>query len=282
MTTYWIGSDKESIEYFIKFAEAFKIRIPKNASIISTVGDDGSLMGFGAVVSRNDLADLLFLYVIEEERRKGIGGNLLREIEEVALAAGVGSIRCIVQHEDTIFDFFEAEGYEFFETPKEYAVPIGSLHYSDSYRKNIEGKTPHKAKALDACSAGEKKILKEYFEEKRITDIDEYNLKLSAAAFEGNELSALLLCESNMEGIIINYMHADKEHPEKLVDCLKVLDAAISSHRDECKDLMLSFATGNEMELMLLKHLAGDAAVIEDFSRYSVAYKTLSVPTPEE
>lgn len=273
MTTYWIGSDKDYSDALIKYAKRLGYRIPEDASLIASFDDGGNMAGFGALAATQEVADILFLYVPEENRGKGIGGELLAEMENMAGQVGVSGLRCYVPHDTATLVFFAKKGYEFYEGPREYAVPYGALKYSEVYRKNISGKTPKKAKSLERCSDKEKKILKAYLETNGITGTESFDIQLSAVIFEGQEVITILLGETNMKGVIVSFMRSDKEHPELLVDCLKVMDRAISSREGGGRDMMLSFATGNDNEQSLLKYLVGQAAVIQEFSRYSVAYK---------
>ncbi|WP_022779812.1 GNAT family N-acetyltransferase [Butyrivibrio sp. AE3009] len=273
MTICWIGSDKEYIDYITDYAARLHCRIPKDSSLLACMDDDGTPIGFGAILATKEVADIAFLYVPEEHRRKGIGTQLLAEMENMAQQVGVTDLRCIVPNDTESLLFFTAKEYELCEGPREYAVPFASLRYSEAYRKNIAGKTAKKAKALESCSDKEKKVLQQYYDKHGISATDSFDKKLSAAIFEGEEARCLLLGERTASGVIIHYMHSDKDHPELLVDCLKVMDKAITADREDISDLMLSFATGNEYEQSLLRHLAGEAAIVEEFSRYSVAYR---------
>lgn len=279
MKIFWIGSDKEYTEYLIEYAARLDYQIPKDANLLASIDDDGSLKGFGAISATKDVADILFLYVTKECRRQGIGGKLLSEIESLALQAGVSSIRCFVPHEDSNLTFFTKKGYELCEGPREYAVSMGALWYSESYRKIIYGKTAKKAKALGNCSSMEKKALKHYCEMNGISGLDFFDQRISSVIFSGDEVTTLFLGESNNNGVIIHYIHLDKAHPEFMVDCFKVLDRAVNADINADSKLMLSFATGNENELSLLSHIAGEAAIIEEFSRYAVAFKNIGSKT---
>lgn len=70
-------------------------------------------------------------------------------------------------------------------------------------------------------------------------------------------------------------MYSDAEHPENLIDCFRVMDKALSTHKKETSKLMLSFATGNETEARLLQRLSGDVVLINEFVREDVAVKRL-------
>ncbi|MBQ7614752.1 MAG: GNAT family N-acetyltransferase [Butyrivibrio sp.] len=275
MKTFWIGFDNKEIEYFIDYAAKLKAKIPEEAEILAATDDDGIVKGFAAVVATKDVSDIVFFFVAEEARGKNIGRTMLKEIEKTVRESGVSIIRCVVPNEDGIVNLFFNEGYDFFDTGTEYAVSVGALYYSGTYRKSIYGKEPVKAKSLDQFTPEEKKIFKSLCHENIIEELDFFNPKLSAAVFDGDTVKAFLLCESNMKGIIVDYMHSEAEHPENLIDCFRVLDKALSTHKEETSKLMISFATGNDTEERFLKRLAGDVVLVEEFVREDFAIKRL-------
>jgi hypothetical protein len=70
-------------------------------------------------------------------------------------------------------------------------------------------------------------------------------------------------------------MYAKEDHPEYLIDCLRVLDRILSEYKEQDPELMLSFATGNDTEVSLLHHLTGNIVPVEEFVRESIAIKPL-------
>ncbi len=117
--------------------------------------------------------------------------------------------------------------------------------------------------------------LKEFFIDNSIATMDYFNPVLSSVVFDGSDVMGMLLCETKPKGIIIYYMYAKEDHPEYLIDCLRVLDRILSEYKEQDPELMLSFATGNDMEVSLLQHLTGNIIPIEEFVREGIAIKPL-------
>jgi ribosomal-protein-alanine N-acetyltransferase len=59
---------------------------------VAVMGEPGALRGFGIMAYRDELAHLLLFSVRPEYRRRGVGSELLRWLEEVAVNAGVQRI----------------------------------------------------------------------------------------------------------------------------------------------------------------------------------------------
>ncbi len=275
MRIFWIGDNKANEDYLVDYASKLNERILKDADIIVATDDDGNLEAFAAIDARKELADIVFFYVVNEDRGKRIGHELLAEIEKTVMDSGVATIRCIIPQEEDMMALFDDAGYDFFPGGKEYAVSFGALHYSETYRKTIDGKKPVKAKTLDKLTDEENVILRHFLDENTLKEMDFFNKKLSSVVINNGEVAAVLLCESNLKGVIVDYLHSDKEHPDNLLDCFRALDNALSAHKDILADMMLSFATGNEVEERLIHILSGEVVLIEEFVREDVAVKNL-------
>jgi hypothetical protein len=184
-------------------------------------------------------------------------------------------IRFIMPHDEEMMCFFADEGYDITPNGSEHAVLYSALSYSDVYRKTITEEKVRKAKSISECTRVEQKILKDFFIENRLGTMDFFNPVLSSVVIEGAEVTGLLLCETKPRGMIIYYMYAAEEHSEYLIDCIRVLDRILSQYKAEDPGLMLSFADGNDSDVSLLQHLAGNVVPIEEFVRDSTAIKIL-------
>ena len=275
MNIFWIGDNKADEDYLIDYASNLNGMIFRDADFIVATDDEGKLEGFAAIEANRDLADIVFFYVVDEARGKNVGMALLSEIEKTVLESGVDILRCVLPAENAMMALFDDYGYSFIPCGKEYAVSLGSLHYSETYRKVIEGKKPVKARTLEELTDEENKIFKHSLDENTLRELHFFNKKLSSVVINNGVVDAVLLCEANLNGVIVDYMHSDKEHPDKLLDCFKALDRALSAHKDATKDLKISFATGNQVEQRLIRALSGEMALIEEFVRENVAIKRL-------
>lgn len=59
---------------------------------VAVMEERGAILGFGIMAYRDELAHLLLFSVRPEYRRRGVGSELLRWLEEVAVTAGVQRI----------------------------------------------------------------------------------------------------------------------------------------------------------------------------------------------
>ncbi|MCR4654786.1 MAG: GNAT family N-acetyltransferase [Lachnospiraceae bacterium] len=281
MKTFWAGTDRNKLLFFKKYAACYGTVLPEHAEICIVTDDGGDYGGFAAIVSGRNVTDIVFIEVPEKKRRQGFGSRLLEEIEVCAGNSGIGMVRCIIPLREDLRLFFIKAGYDLFETGAEYAVSFGALDYSPVYRKNIAGKEPVRARALDQFSPEEREILKEYFNEKGITYWESYDRKLSAALLDKDSIEAVMLCEEKPGGVIVGYLHTDKEHPEHIFDCFRVLDRALSSKKKNmAADYRLSFGTGHELEKELLTHIAGGMLDVEKITREAAAVRNISVQRP--
>ncbi len=272
---FWIRDDKDKRNLFLEYAKQFGETFPDVANILAAVDNKGNLKGFSTILSTEVISDILTFRVEPGESVKEIGHLMLREIENVIEETGIGLIRFIMPCDEEMMCFFADEGYDIVENGSEHAVLYASLFYSDVYRKTItEGKV-QKARSISECSPKDQKILKDFFMKNDVGTMDFFNPVLSSAVIEGSEVKGLLLCETKPRGIIIYYMHAAADNPEYLLDCIRVLDKILSGYKAEDPGLMLSFATGNDSELSLLRHLTANIVPVEEFVRDCTATKIL-------
>ena len=268
---FWIRDDRDKRNMFLEYTSRFGETFPEVADILAAVDNKGNLMGFSAVLSTEVISDILIFRIEPGESVKDIGHLMLREIENVIEGTGIGMIRFVMPR----VCFFADEGYDIVENGTEYAVLFSSLTYSDVYRKIIEEEEVQKARSISECTRKEQKFLKDFFIKNEVATMDFFNPVLSSVVIEGSEVMGLFLCETKPEGIIIYHMYAAADHPEYLIDCLRVLDKKLSEYKDEDPGLMLSFATGNDNEVSLLRYLSGNVVPIEEFVRDCTAVKIL-------
>ncbi len=271
----WIGDDEDTREMILQYAAQFGKTFPDAADVLEAVDDGGRLLGFTAVLSTEVISDILVFHVVPEEGGDDTGHLMLRELEKVIGDTGIAILRYIMPRDEKMMIFFYDEGYDIFDGGREYAVRYASLSYSPVYRKNIEEEEAHNAKSIGECTRKEQMALKEFFIDNSIATMDYFNPVLSSVVFDGSDVMGMLLCETKPKGIIIYYMYAKEDHPEYLIDCLRVLDRILSEYKEQDPELMLSFATGNDMEVSLLQHLTGNIIPIEEFVREGIAIKPL-------
>ena len=184
-------------------------------------------------------------------------------------------MRAVIPGRDEMTGLFRKAGYELYEAGKEYALPFRSLHYSPIYRMKVEGKNPVKAKALIDANVEERNVLKAYFNDNGISDGLSFDKDLSSVIFDNGRVSALMLCERIPGGLIVEYILTSRDHPEYLIDCLRVMDRYISKKAEAKEGLMLSFATGHEKERNLVKRLSGGLMDPEEIIREYIAVKKI-------
>ncbi len=269
----WIRDDRDARNILLQYAGQFGKTFPDAADILTAVDDEGNLLGFSAILSTEVISDILVFHVEPGESLNDIGHLMLQEIEKVIEETGLGMLRYIMPRDESMMLFFADEGYDILDAGREYAVLYASLAYSDVYRKNVRDKEVQKAISISQCRPKEQKILKDHFIENSIATMDFFNPVLSSVVFEGSKVAGLLLCETKPKGIIIYHMYAEADHPEYIIDCLRVLDGILSEYSEQDEELMLSFAKGNDTEAGLIHHLAGNIVPVEDFVRESIALK---------
>ena len=275
ISLFWIRDDKDTRKMLLQYASKFGETFPDAAEILAAVDDEGNLLGFSAILSTEVISDILVFHVEPGESLNDIGHLMLQEIEKVMQETGIGMLRYIMPRDESMMLLFADEGYDMFGAGREYAVLYASLTYSDVYRRNVQAEPVQKARSISQCKAKEQKILKDYFIENSIATMDFFNPVLSSVVFEGAKVAGLVLCETKPKGIIIYHMYAEADHPEYIIDCLRVMDVILSEYGAQDEELMLSFATGNETEVDLIHYLAGNVVPVEDFVRESIALKVL-------
>lgn len=88
---------------------------------VAVIGEPGALRGFGIMAYRDEAAHLLLFSVHRKHRRKGLGGTLLRWLEQVAVDAGIQRITIECRRDNAPARHFYAEyGYHELEITKGY------------------------------------------------------------------------------------------------------------------------------------------------------------------
>jgi ribosomal-protein-alanine N-acetyltransferase len=89
---------------------ASSIRHPDTNVVVA--GERGGIAGFGIMIYRDDAAHLSLFCVKKSHRRAGVGGAILRWLEDVARTAGVRSIRLECRRDNAIArNFYGEHGY---------------------------------------------------------------------------------------------------------------------------------------------------------------------------
>jgi [ribosomal protein S18]-alanine N-acetyltransferase len=79
---------------------------------VAVAADTGKLTAFGIMVYRDDTAHLMLFSVRPEHRRRGVGRELLRWLEAVALTAGIERISLECRRENApARNFYADQGY---------------------------------------------------------------------------------------------------------------------------------------------------------------------------
>jgi ribosomal protein S18 acetylase RimI-like enzyme len=79
---------------------------------VAVIGEPGSILGFGIMAYRDEVAHLLLFSVRPSHRRKGVGSALLRWLEDVAVTAGVQRVSVECRRDNAAARNFYAEsGY---------------------------------------------------------------------------------------------------------------------------------------------------------------------------
>ncbi len=274
MKSYWLGSDKKNRKFFKDYSKSFNMPIPDNADIIVVAEDDGDFCGFSAIVATPGYADIVFFLVIREKRRNGCGSFMLQEIEKAVRESKIGHLRCMMPSGgERLLGLFTKEGFDLFPGETEYAINFGALYYSEKYLSLIAGKEPKNTKTLSELNTSENGMLKAFFNKQGITAGKHYNKKLSSVTIENGEIVALLLCDGVPTGVIIVFMYVDKDHPDFLLNGFRLIDKSLSGFGEKAKKLKISFSTGNDSDLGLVKKIAEDMVQINEITREVIAIK---------
>ncbi|MBQ6966321.1 MAG: GNAT family N-acetyltransferase [Lachnospiraceae bacterium] len=275
MKALWSDSDTKRRDFFRRYAIYYKVILPDNADYVLVTDDEGNFCGFAALVCRANSAEIVFLIIEESRRKQGYGSFLLSEIEEALKNSRIPVVRVVLPPRDEMTGLFTKAGYQLFDGEAEYAVPIASLHYCASFRKQIEEVKPDKAKTLSEITPDERKLLLKYFDEEKITDHKLLDNRRSSVVLKGGEVRAVFLCERVAGGVIIEYMYTEKDHPEYLMDCLRATTHYIAEHPGKERDLMISVSLENEKGVRLLKYFTDGMIEPEIITREIYAVKNV-------
>lgn len=276
MKAVLISGDKDQREIFEKYASGYGMGISNNHDIIAVMDDEGELSGFSVLKAFGDYNEILFFLIFEEMRRKGCGSFLLREIVRSSEKNGA-VIRCSMPDSTELKRLFEKEGFEFYPGRLEHTVSFGALHYSKLYMEKVAGKEPVNTKAFDECSDVEWKKIMDFFASQNIIYRGRGNKKLSSVTFVKGKVGALYLCERLPGGIVVYYVYSDKDHPEYLLNGLRVIHRIIEPLGEKGRELNLSFATRRPGGRELLIKLTGDPVIVKELVRGTTAVRNVAI-----
>ncbi len=275
MKVYWLGKDNENRKYIKRYAAVYKTLVTDGNDIITVTDDEGKLAGFSALSVTPAKTEISFFLVLKEYRNKGYGRYMLGEIEKALRAADVKEVRAIIPGDPGYRALFSREGYDIFDGSKEYMVRYGAFRYSDTYSKHISGKDPRGARSLKDLSAGEMKLLGDFFKEKGIPSEGGLDKELSAVCIEDGKIKGFVLCEKKADNIIIDMIYSSKKELHEVINCFRLIDRIISEKGDEKKDILVSFAPDNERIREFTRLIAGDPVQISEITRETTALKSL-------
>lgn len=275
MRTYWIKPNKEKRREFRRCAAAFKVRLPDSCDLIASAGEDGSVMGFAALSTTEASADILFFYVFEQYRRQGAARTMLQEIEKQLVRAGVAMLRFVLPRQEELTAFFRSEGYELFESDREYMFTYGALRYSPVYLRAVRDKNPGRAKPVKELDEKETRILAEFLRSHRLPDEGGLARELSIASIEGGQVKGLILCERAADGIRVVYVYAGDSGGMYGLKCFRALDRVMTGMGDDAARMKVIFSMGHERNRELARMFAQDDTQVEVINGVYHAVKNL-------
>ncbi len=275
MKALWSDSDSNRRQFFRNYAAIYDKSLPQDAETILVTDDSGNLCGLAGILDRDYSAEIVFLAIDKKYRRQGYGSYLLNEMENTLRVSRIDTARAILPINEELNGFFSKAGYDLFDGKKEYAFPFAVLHYCERYRKLIENKAPVKARALKTLSLEDQLLLKAFINKNNVTKAASYNNVLSSVIIDGNRICAYLLCEALHGGVVIDSLYAEKEHPEYIPDCIRVLNQELAKRKEKLKDLKLSFTDNNGKAVKLLEYFTDGLMEPEEIIRETIAVKKL-------
>lgn len=89
-----------------------RLAIESRETNVAVMGESGRLIAFGIMAYREDTAHLLLFSVRPDHRRRGLGRELLRWLEAVAVTAGIPRISLECRRENApARNFYADQGY---------------------------------------------------------------------------------------------------------------------------------------------------------------------------
>ena len=277
MKSYWIGKRNNYRLTIKRYLLAYRMTLPDDADVITVTDDNGQLCAFSILSTNRVFSDVLFFLVFEDFRRKGFGSFMLSEIIDSLKESGVSLLRSLIPFGEGFHELFTSRGFDIFPGRKEYGVPFGAFHYSETYVKAIEGKDPAHAISIQDCSEAEKLAVWNYFKKNDISDKMGYDRELSVVSFDKGKVAAIMLCEKKPGTVMIEILRLSADSPKYVYRCFRVLDSILTSNGEETYSWTVVFATGNGNDLELARFFSRDPAIVKEIVREETAVLNLEV-----
>ena len=277
MKSYWIGKRNNYRLTIKRYLLAYRMSLPDDADVIMVTDDNGQLCAFSILSTNRVFSDVLFFLVFEDFRRKGFGSFMLSEIIDSLKESGVSLLRCLLPFGEGFHELFTSQGFDIFPGRKEYGVPFGAFHYSETYVKAIEGKDPAHAVSVKDCTEAEKLAVRNYFRKNDISDKMGYDRELSVVSFDRGKVAAVMLCERKPGTVMIEILRLSAESPKFVYRCFRVLDSILTSMGEETYSWTVVFATGDGKDLELARFFSRDPSIVKEIVWEETAVLNLQV-----
>jgi GNAT superfamily N-acetyltransferase len=276
MKLYWVDPKHKKADVCRSYARLRGFLPPGDSPFLVCLGDNGIILGIS--VLDNDPADpsVLFMFVDDENRNKGIGRRMLDEITGVAAQAGMNSIRCAAFKGTGVNAFLEKCGFAIFPGSIVYKTTMKALGYSGQYRANIDGKNPGKACRIAGLEELDRDILKGFFDKETLDWDLGYDEKISFAGISAGKVDSVILCERIPKGIVFKYAYFDKDNDASLLECLRAWNELIKKSAEDHSfdpDIFFNLEKGQFVEL--IHSLVGEDTHILEAVETTIAVKLL-------
>ena len=275
MRLFWVPPQHRQAPICRHFAKTHGFMLPEDVPYLISVRMNGTIQGLAAV--NNDPVDpyILYIYVTEAERGKGVGGLMMKEIIASSYRAGIESLRCFTEPDMAVNPFLEKFGFEFFPGPTVYRTTFGALRYSKQYLKNINGKPAGKACTISKMGKDDIEVLKAMFGKRGIDWATGYDNNISAAEINEEKVDALLLSDRIPNGMEFKYLYAGDNKASSLLRCFRALSDLKYAGGNIPPGYVLSFALDGDRNYQLIRSLLGEDAQISEPMNTTIAVKLL-------
>ena len=242
-----IGSDNYSY-----FAPLMPEVTPGDNVLMLGVIEDDKAAGALASVLENEVASIIALMVAEEDRRKGIGKELVDSFMNLAEHVGVEGVLAVYPEEkEDLNSFFDALGFWIEEGEPVYSIELKDLFSSERVQKKLAAADRDSCRSLSSLSPGEKDQLTALLLEAGYSLQDQQDLGMDP------DLSFTLFAQGRPQGVVI----AGREEKDLFIHLLYDRQPA----GPETPILLLAACLSEARELTYLERLvfvAGKGSVV--------------------